>query len=248
MQAHPAIWNSSIAPRRPLALVLMLAAVFAGMRFAGMLGPAATRWMLPLGFVLMSVAPWILLSREGRRQIGLCRPSSLRHFPQAVLFGVMAALVCFTLGLLSFAHSSDNWFVSIASNYRNTLDTARFTTAQLFLIFTLPAILFSPIGEEIFFRGMLQRALEQRFSVNVSTSLECAAFGIIHLCHHGLAWGAAGLTLLPVSGALWVMLMFLTALMLAAIRKRSGSLFPAMASHAAFNATMNLMIFSFLWR
>jgi uncharacterized protein len=40
-------------------------------------------------------------------------------------------------------------------------------------------VLFSPIGEEIFFRGVLQRALEQRFSVNTSTSIECAAFGLV---------------------------------------------------------------------
>jgi len=78
--------------------------------------------------------------------------------------------------------------------------------------------------------------------------LMCAAFGIVHLCHHGLALGAAGVTIRPFSGALWVVLMFLVALLFAEIRKRSGSLFSAMASHAAFNATMNFVIFAFLWK
>jgi membrane protease YdiL (CAAX protease family) len=59
---------------------------------------------------------------------------------------------------------------------------------------------------------------------------------------------AAGLTIRPVSGAIWVVLMFLVAFTFAAIRKRSASLFPAIASHAAFNAAMNFAIFAWLWK
>jgi membrane protease YdiL (CAAX protease family) len=204
--------------------------------------------MLPLGFMLMMASPWLLLNKEGRRQIGLRAPSSLLQYPTAVLCGVAAALACFAIGVVLFGEGGDNWFVSVASNYRATMDTSRFSAAKLYLIFTLPALLFSPIGEEIFFRGMLQRSLEDRLSVNASTFIESAAFGIVHLCHHGLALDAAGLTVRPVSGALWVVLMSLVAWMLAGIRKRSGSLYPAMASHAAFNATMNWVIFAFLWK
>lgn len=116
------------------------------------------------------------------------------------------------------------------------------------LNFAISSGSFSPIVDEIFFRGVLQRSLEERLSVNASTSIECAAFGIVHLCHHGLALGAAGVVVRPLSGALWVVLMFLVAWMFAVIRQGSGSLFPAMASHAAFNATMNSVIFTFLWK
>lgn len=233
---------------RPLAVALALAILFAGMRAVGVLGPAATRWVLPLGFVMMAAAPWVLLNRDGRREIGLRRPASGGHYLAASVLGAIAALGCFVLGVALFGDTSDNWFVSIASNYRRTLDTSRFSIAQLHLAFTLPALLFSPIGEEIFFRGVLQRSLEQRFSVKASTALECAAFGAIHLCHHGLLLGAAGMTLRAGSGAMWGVLMFLVSWMFAWIRKRSGSLYPAMASHAAFNATMNATIFAFLWR
>jgi hypothetical protein len=41
--------------------------------------------------------------------------------------------------------------------------------------------------------------------------------------------------------------MFLTALLFAALRRASGSLYPAIAAHMAFNATMNALIFAFLW-
>jgi len=84
-----------------------------------------------------------------------------------------------------------------------------------YLIFTVPAVIFSPIGDEIFFRGLLQRALEEK--PNVRTA------------------------------ALWVLLMSGVALLFARIRKRSGSLYPAMAAHAAFNAAMNAVILGCLW-
>ena len=242
------MWRSSLAPQRALVLVLGLVVLFAVMRVVGTLGPASVRWALPLGFVLMAAAPWLLLTNEGRRQIGLRSSSSLSHYGVGVLGGVAAACACFAVGSVLFGDGADHWFISVAASYRATMDTSRLSMTALYLVFTLPALLFSPIGEEIFFRGVLQRALEQRLSVNASTVIECAAFGLVHLCHHGLALGAAGIVIRPLSGALWVVLMFLVAFMFAALRKRSGSLFPAMASHAAFNATMNVAIFAFLWK
>lgn len=52
---------------------------------------------------------------------------------------------------------------------------------------------------------------------------------------------------MPASGAMWVALMFCTAWMFAWLRKRSGSLWPAIVSHSVFNATMNIFIFNALW-
>jgi membrane protease YdiL (CAAX protease family) len=234
--------------RRMLPAVLLLAVLFAAMRFEGMLGPSSLRPLLPASFILMMLAPWLLLNRDGRRDIGLRAPASWWWVVPAVLAGALAALACFALGMVFFGPRPDNWFVTVAASYRGMMDTSRFSMPMLYLVFTAPALLFSPIGEEIFFRGLLQRALESRCSRPASTVLECAAFGLVHLCHHGLFYGATGLALRPVSGVSWVALMFLTALLLATLRQRTGSLFPAMAAHAAFNATMNGVIFAFLWR
>jgi membrane protease YdiL (CAAX protease family) len=243
-----AIWRPWLTADRALLLVLSFALLFAAMRGAGMLGPATLRWMLPASFVVMTLMPWLLLTPGGRCAIGLRRPASWRALAPAMLAGAGAAFACGALGLLLFGHSLDNWFVTVAASYRGMMNTSAFSISMLHLVFTLPALLFSPIGEEIFFRGVLQRALEQRFSARSSTALECAAFGLVHLFHHGLVFGAAGMFIRPVSGALWVTAMFLTAALFATLRQRSGSLFPAMAAHAAFNATMNAVIFGFLWR
>lgn len=246
--------NSTLRMRRPrssegiLLLALVLSLIFVSMRALGTLGPSNLRWLLPLGFVIMTALPWLLLTPAGRRQIGLKLPDTGAHYITGLVAGALAATGCFTIGLMLFGTSPDNWFVSIANNYRSVMDTSGFGPLKLHLMFTIPACIFSPLGEEIFFRGFLQRALEVRFSSRQSTHMEAALFGLVHLCHHGLVASATGLSLRLGSGALWVVLMFGTAWMFAWLRKRSDSLLPAIVSHAAFNATMNVFIFAFLWR
>lgn len=167
--------------------------------------------------------------------------------------GAGAAAICFIVGFWLFASSAEHWFISIGNYYHQSLDTTGFSQIELHLFFTIPAILFSPIGEEIFFRGVLQRALEEKFSERTSTQLECAAFGLIHLCHHGLTVGVLGISSIhlgvsPISATLWVVLMFSIAYLFAFTRKRTDSIYPAIFSHATFNITMNTITFGYLWQ
>ena len=240
---HP---GQATDPTRIWRLAALLAAGFAAMRVVGVLN-TSFRWLLPLGFVLMALTPFLLLDAPRRRDIGLKAPATLRIFATAIVAGAAAAFACFAIGTALFGPGVDNWFVTIGNTYRQMIDTTGWPMARLHLFFTVPAILFSPIGEEIFFRGYLQHALEQRFSTQTSTLAECAAFGAIHICHHGLLLTASGLTVRPLSGSIWMLLMFATAMLFAYLRKTSGSLLPAIVAHAVFNLVMNATIFEFLW-
>lgn len=227
-------------------LTLALVAASTLIRVAAMFGPTSWRVLFMLLCVAMALLPWLLLSPLGRRQIGLKLPSRGGWIMAGVMGGAIASALCFWLGITLYGASADNWFVSIAQSYR-LHPTTGWSLLQLHLVFTSVAILFSPIGEEIFYRGYLQSVLEQRFTVTTSTSLEAALFALVHLCHHGILATAAGLVLLPGSAALWVAQMFALSLGLAWLRRRSDSLLPAIAAHAAFNAAMNGFIFSYLW-
>lgn len=149
MQNPVAICKGSPSARTFLTLVILLAFIFAAMRAVGMLGPSSFRWLLPLGFVLMAATPWLLLNRDGRKQIGLARPLRRTDFVWAVASGALLALGCFLLGWALFGISRDNWYVSIADNYRAIMNTNGFPLWKLHLIFTLPALIFSPIGEKV---------------------------------------------------------------------------------------------------
>jgi membrane protease YdiL (CAAX protease family) len=247
MTAHTLATRKPLTRAAVLAFAAALSLTFVAMRAMGTLGPPGLRWILPLGFVVMGALPWLMLTREGRKQIGLRLPHDPRFFLIGVVAGAGAAALCFAVGMALYGTSPDNWYVSIANSYRKVMNTDGFGPLMLHLIFTIPACIFSPLGEELFFRGFLQGALETRFSARASTHIEAALFGLVHLCHHGLIVTAAGAHMRVGSGALWVALMFGTAWMFAWLRQRSDSLGPAIVSHAAFNATMNVFIFAVLW-
>jgi membrane protease YdiL (CAAX protease family) len=228
-------------------LAFFFAIVFAGVRGIGMLGPQAVRPIIPLGFVMMMTLPFVFLRSEGRRQIGLTKTKTPFTYITAVLYGVCAASLCFVLGVLIFDKTPDNWFITIRNYYIAQVPGGLEMPLQGFFVsVTLPALIFSPIGEEIFFRGFLQEAFETRFSLRSSMIIESAIFGLVHLFHHGLVRVNGSIEFYPLSGMLWVVLMFGTACGFAFIRKRSGSIFPAIAAHAVFNFVMNCYIFYFL--
>jgi membrane protease YdiL (CAAX protease family) len=215
-------------------------------RAAAMFGPASWRGLFALVCIAMAALPWLVLGREGRRQIGLKKSRHVAWLPLALGLGALAASACYLLGVTLYGASADNWFVSVARNYQ-LQPSAGWSLLRLHLTFTIVACLFSPIGEEIFFRGFLQKVLEDRHGRTRATLMEASLFALVHLCHHGILLGAAGFQLLPVSGALWVAQMFLLSLLFAWLRRGSDSILPAILAHAAFNAAMNGWIFARLW-
>lgn len=227
-------------------LSFLLCVIFLVLRSLSMFGPAGLRILFPLMCLGMMFLPWLMLSPHGRYQIGLKLPERASHMLVGMLVGATAALLCFLIGHLLYGSSSEHWFVSVARLYSEH-PVPGASLLQLHITFTIAACLFSPIGEEIFFRGFLQKVAEQRMSHRGATHLQAGLFALVHLCHHGIVATAAGLALLPVSAALWVVLMFAASWAFSWLRRASDSLLPAIAAHAAFNATMNSFIFSFLW-
>lgn len=242
------LYRKYITPTTSILLIVFLAIVFSVMRATGALGPSNLRWLLPLGFCLMALLPWILLTADGRKQIGLKKADKNSAYLLAIACGALASAACFLLGYVIYGHSVENWYVNIGNSYKAIMDTSAMSFVMLNLIFTIPAILFSPIGEEIFFRGMLQKTMEQKLSVVSSTIIECGFFAFVHLCHHGILKTAGGLVFMPIPATLWVIQMFLVAFMFSWLRAKSGSIFVAIVAHSVFNLTMNLLIFAFLWK
>jgi membrane protease YdiL (CAAX protease family) len=227
-----------------LTLAFVLTAIV--VRAVAMFGPGSWRPLIVTSFLAMTALPWLVLGRDGRRQIGLQSPRHAGWLALGLLLGALTASACHLLGASLYGTGPDNWFVSIARSYQLQA-TQGWSLLRLHLTFTIAACLFSPVGEEIFFRGFLQKVLEDRHGRTRATVMEASLFGLVHLCHHGIVASAAGYQLLPVSGALWVAQMFALSLMFAWLRRRSDSILPAIAAHAAFNAAMNGWIFARLW-
>jgi membrane protease YdiL (CAAX protease family) len=251
MHVRP-IWHAAPVGLSRLTLVFVLLTVMG--RAAAMFGPASWRGLMAPVCIAMAALPWIVLSPDGRSQIGICWPE--RPFWRrtglvlAACAGAAAAAASFWLGAALYGATPGHWFVSIARTYHEQAGLQAgqdWSLLRLHLTFTLAACLFSPIGEELFFRGYLQRYLERSTSRERAARLQALLFAAVHLCHHGILVGAAGVTVMPLSAVLWMLQMYIVALVLAALRSASGSLLPAIFAHAGFNAAMNAFVFAFLW-
>jgi len=188
--------------------------------------------------------PFIFLNRPGWRKVGFVKPNTPKYYVFAIISGAVLGLLCYGLGLWWFDLSNDNWFVSVKNSYLGTFDTTGIPARQLFIMFTIPALIFSPVGEEIFFRGFLQEALATKFLYRKAMVIESLFFALIHLFHHGIIKDSEQtIQFYPLSGLIWVLLMFVTAMSFALLKKKSGSIYPAIVSHAVFNLVMNITIF-----
>ncbi|MGB7859021.1 MAG: CPBP family intramembrane glutamic endopeptidase [Acidimicrobiia bacterium] len=85
----------------------------------------------------------------------------------------------------------------------DAVDTTGMSVTTLHLVFTLPALIFSPIGEESFSRGTMQRTFEEFRSTKAAMLLQALAFGLIHVFHHGISVSGGEMVFLPVSGIVW---------------------------------------------
>jgi len=247
----PASYRFGLTSKAVLVLVLAAALVFSAMRVVGALGGASWQFLLPLGFVLMTALAWVLYTSAGRQKLGFASCSGIAALRWFVV-GMLASAVCYGVGMLAFGATEQHWYVSIGQNFVGNLPASAVNSLPLWalaLMFILPAALFSPIGEEVFFRGVLQHTLEQHVPQPVATWVECGWFALVHLCHHGLVLTAVGsdVRLLGMSALAWVLLMLSVARLFVHAKRQTGSIYIAMACHCGFNVGMGLCIFLLMW-
>lgn len=236
LQLRP-LWAGLVAA--PWMLGVLLFVLVAAWRGALMLGSSRGTgpWMV-VHFVTLMAIPFVFLSRHGRSQIGLTARFRARWVLWGVVSGVLAAVGTGMLGLLLFARSPDNWYVTVGATMLGDPRLRSLPPEALFLALAIPAALFSPVGEELFFRGVFHESIAGHAGHGVAAVVTGSSFGLMHVFHHGISAGPAGVDVRVVSGLFWVLLTLGLGLMLTACRRRSGSIWPAVLCHAAFNVTM----------
>ncbi len=195
-------------------------------------------------FVAMIVLPWLLLTRDGRRQIGMVGPSRWRWVLPAALAGVASALVVYTAAAALWGHTVSHPFAYIALSYSN-VPSAPSDSDRLvyFIIYAVIGMLFSPIGEEVLYRGLAHESIATRWGDRRAVLTDATAFAVTHVAHFGLVFVAGVWAFLPLPALLWVTAMFLVSLVFYGFRRLTGSLIGAIVAHAGFNLAMNWAIF-----
>jgi membrane protease YdiL (CAAX protease family) len=220
--------------------------LFSLLRFALVLHANVTQsyQVVALIFVAMSLLPFLVLTRPGRRRIGLRRPVRWWGVLLGAAGGVLSCAALFYLTTRCFGLGEGNSLVYISRTYSNVPAVlSEQNRLVYFLIYSGPSLLFSPVGEEIFYRGLVHECFAPRLGHRRATLVDGAAFALVHLAHFGLVYAGGGWRLLPGPALLWLAGLFATCLLFSLARRQSGSVLGAMVAHALFNLTMNYFIF-----
>ncbi|MGA2572474.1 MAG: type II CAAX endopeptidase family protein [Terracidiphilus sp.] len=223
----------------PWGLSLLVFAVLAVARFCAAWGPPQLQILFLLHVLAMWALPWIFLNAEGRRGIGLCRPR--KWLPALALSGIaggFAGLLCFAVGWTTPHDSPSNLLVCVHHGLQLEQMRAAMPLGLILVAIGVPAVILMPVGEEIFFRGIMQQAFAQRFGGIAATLVQGVAFGVVHLQIVAVSLDAAGFHFRWLAGAATLAGGILVGALLTICRMRSGSLFASMAAHAACNLTM----------
>jgi len=236
-------WNRLAIP--PWLLSLLLLALLAAARFYSAFGPPQARILFLLHILVMWTLPFLFLTRQGRRDIGLRRQGTT---PIALVLcsmaGVVGSLFVFWIGMALYGNSPDNWCVSIRDSFQLKHMLTVMSPAAAFAVIALLTMSFTPVGEEFLFRGLIQQSFTLRWNAVIATLVNGFAYGLLHLLHvHGLWHDAAGFHLRLVSGTLMVLLLAGLGATFTLCRLWTGSLWCAVVAHAACNLAMISAIF-----
>lgn len=196
-------------------------------------------------FVIMVLAPFVLLTKRGRRLIGIKGTNKFAWLGGSFVLGALVCTIVYLMGDLLFHDSIENWFVYISRSYSNIhVDVLRGDNQIIyFAMFALTGMTFSPFGEELLYRGLIHQSFVPKFGHNRASILDSIAFALVHLAHFGIVFADGSWSLLFVPAILWVTLMFFTSRLFYYCKLKAGSIYGAILGHAGFNFAMTYFIF-----
>lgn len=195
-------------------------------------------------FVFMCLLPFILLNKEGQRKIGIVKTKERRYLIYSLLIGAIICLPVYLLGTGLYGMSENNWFVYISRSYSGALP-ADFGNERFFYfaLFAGISMIFSPIGEELMYRGFIHQCFEDKYGPKRASQIDSLAFALTHLAHFGILFTAAGWVFRPVPALLWIICTYFVSRVFFFCKQKSASIGGAILCHAGFNLAMNYFIF-----
>lgn len=239
-------WNRYFSYSWKFGLVLILLVCVP--RFIFVLRANLTGSYQVIGIImfLSALVPFIFLNRSGRSRMGLRRPEHTPMLWMAMLAGLVASMLLYLIGQWLYGEGEGNWYRYVGRSYMIPEGIAGNDKLILFAITAGTGMIFSPIGEELFFRGIVHAAFARSLGENRASLVDSAAFALTHLSHFGLVYTDQQWKFLVLPALLWVTAMFLVSRMFFYFKQATGSLLGAVLCHAAFNLGMIYCIFYLL--
>ncbi len=238
------IWKKIFKSALILSIILFILLSYP--RIYGLLGPGDVEMLILVNFLLMWILPFIFFSKYGLKKIGIRKPNKKIWLLYSFLLGLLLSFICFLIGILLFDMTIDNWYINISKQILPEDFSSEYITASIVLIITIPGILFSSVGEELFFRGIIHESIKEKKNKNIAIIGNALAFAGIHIFHHGINRIGSNWYFLFLSGSIFFLLMLGLSWILSILKERSESILPSIICHLSFNLMMFITIFLFL--
>lgn len=193
--------------------------------------------------LVSAIIPFVFLSKHGRKSIGLTKPNSYSWLLIAVATGLAFSVVLHFAGELFYGNSYENWYVYIGKSYNIPDGINGKDKLIMFAIMAATGMIFSPIGEELFFRGIVHSSFVKSIGNTKASIIDSTAFAITHISHFGLVFINNKWIFYAIPAVIWAISMFLVSILFFICRYKSGSLLGAILCHSAFNLGMIYCIF-----
>ena len=217
-------------------------------RFLLVLDANATSNYAFIGLIMLisAIAPFIFLSKYGRREIGITETKNYPWLLLAFISGLIFSILLYYFGELLYENKIENWYVYIGKSYNIPAEIKADDKRNMFIIMAITGMIFSPIGEELFFRGIVHSSFAKSLGNTKASIIDSSAFALTHISHFGLIFINYQWKFLPIPTIIWVASMFFVSLLFYFCRKKTGSISGAIICHSAFNLGMIYCIFYLL--
>ena len=202
----------------------------------------------PVGAIMFASAlvPFIFLNKYGRKSIGIIGTRKIGGLILSLTIGIAFSLLLYFIGNELYVDSYQNWYQYIGKSYNIPEGLSGNDKLIMFAIMASTGMIFSPIGEELFFRGIVHGSFAKSIGDKKASVVDSLAFAMTHLAHFGLVFLSDFWEFYPIPSIIWVSSMFLVSIIFFKTKKLTGSLMGAIFCHAGFNLGMIYSIFYLL--
>lgn len=239
-------WNKLFTYNWKFGLVLLLAVCIP--RFVLVLNANMTANYSLIGLVMFisALVPFVFLSKFGRKQIGLKSTRKIHYLFGALLVGIAFSVALHYLGIAFYGNTFENWYEYIGKSYNIPEGISASDKRTMFLIMAISGMIFSPVGEELFFRGIVHGSFAKSIGDKKASIVDSLAFALTHVSHFGLVFLNGKWDFYIVPTIIWVVSMFLVSVLFFQMKRLTNSIWGAVLCHSGFNLGMIYCIFYLL--
>jgi membrane protease YdiL (CAAX protease family) len=135
------------------------------------------------GMMLYALAALISVKRRDWKEIRIKKPISSTYILWGTLLTALFVLVSYTVHYYIVDFSASNFMALVAKQQMEFGVITKYNAWQYFPLAAIGLCTISPLTEEPFFRGLLMKSFENKFSALSANLLQALLFSFVHLAY-----------------------------------------------------------------